>query len=273
MVERVKHRFITCSLLICILSALAVAGCVPEATTPMATHSFTGEAAQSHRMLIVFLPGKGDGGERFLTEGFVDAVRKTGVPADMMAVDAHLGYYLERTLPTRLKEDVITPARGRGYRQIWLVGISLGGFGALWYDIEHPGDVAGIVVLAPYLGERDLIDEIALKGGMTDWRPPSEDVMDDQHRIWKGLKQYERNEKNRGRMYLGYGRQDRFAGACGLLAPVLPAAQVVTVEGGHDWQTWLLLWNDILPRLPLASGETALKRPSLILPGSTSRES
>jgi pimeloyl-ACP methyl ester carboxylesterase len=234
------------------LSALTAAGCVPATTTPLTTISFTRGGDSAHPLLLVFLPGRGDGGASYDAEGFVAAVRRAGIPADMMAVDAHMGYYLERILPTRLHHDIITPAQRQGYREIWLIGISLGGFGALWYDIEHPGDLAGVVALAPYLGDPDVIGEVVRAGGLAAWQPPPDEVLDDQHKIWRGLKAYQGREKTMARLYLGYGRQDKFAEADGLLAAVLPSDQLFTIKGGHNWATWRILWDEILKKSALA---------------------
>jgi pimeloyl-ACP methyl ester carboxylesterase len=221
---------------------------------PIPIVRFDQEGKPPKPVLLVFLPGRGDNGARFDTEGFVSAARRAGIPADMIAVDAHMGYYLERNLPEKLYRDVITPARLRGYRHIWLVGISMGGLGALWYDIGHPGDLAGIVILAPYLGDPEVVAEVVRAGGMSAWQP-ADAVPDDQRKIWKGLKVYEDREKSRGRVFLGYGRQDRFAEANGLLAAVLPPEQVFLIDGGHDWETWKDLWARILRRLPLNGGD------------------
>ncbi|MGE5173202.1 MAG: hypothetical protein ACM3MD_05175 [Betaproteobacteria bacterium] len=62
----------------------------------------------------------------------------------MIVVNAHMGYYLNGTVFTRLKEDVIEPAKARGYDQIWLVGNSLGGYGSISY-----GNVLRISVITP----------------------------------------------------------------------------------------------------------------------------
>jgi pimeloyl-ACP methyl ester carboxylesterase len=234
------------------LFACMMAGCVPAATTPVSTVRFGLEGEPQKPVLLVFLPGRGDNGARFETEGFVAAVRRAGVQADMMAVDAHLGYYQERTLLPRLREDVIAPAKQRGYRQIWLVGISLGGFGALWYDIENPGDLAGVVAVAPYLGGPEVVSEVGRAGGLAAWNPPQEGAIDDQHRIWRGMKTYAEREKSGKRLFLGYGLQDSFAEADGLLAAVLPPDQVFSCSGGHDWRTWRVLWDRVLGNLPLA---------------------
>src|SRR6266550_1965963 len=96
-------------------------------------------ADQQTEELIIFLPGVGDVLEDYETNGFIEAVLKSGAPADMIVVDAHFGYYLRRIVIERLRTDVIGPARATGgYKKIWLAGISLGGFGALLYASEHP---------------------------------------------------------------------------------------------------------------------------------------
>ena len=84
--------------------------------------------------LFIFLPGIGDVLEDYETNGFIEAVLQSGAPADMIVVDAHFGYYLRQIVIERLRADVIAPARVTGgYKEIWLAGISLGGFGALLY--------------------------------------------------------------------------------------------------------------------------------------------
>ena len=104
---------------------------------------------------------------------------------------------------------------------------------------------------SPYLGEPEVIGEVGRAGGLVAWHPAAHGELDDQHKIWRGLKKYERQEKNRQRVYLGYGRDDKFAEADGLLAAVLPPDQVFTCAGGHDWPTWRILWERILPSLPM----------------------
>src|ERR1043165_3038605 len=102
--------------------------------------------------LVVFLPGRGDRAEDFEGRGLLAAAREAGLRADVLAVDAHLAYYYKRVITERLWEDVVLPARARGYRRLWLVGISLGGLGSTSLAKEHPDAVAGILAVAPYLG-------------------------------------------------------------------------------------------------------------------------
>ncbi len=146
-------------------------GCVPPAKTPMRTVYFTAAEPAGNHLLLVFLPGKGDQPESYETEGFVESVKKLNLPVDMLGADAHIGYYLQKNFLERLRKDVIMPAKARGYERIWLIGISLGGLGALWYDGSCPGDVEGIVSLAPYLGEPGMAREVSLAGGLAAWNP------------------------------------------------------------------------------------------------------
>lgn len=236
-----------------LLTALAalLSSCTPPTTIPIGTVNFMQSGAGRHQTLLVFLPGLRDSAEVYADEGFIAAARACGIEADMVGVEAHLGYYVEKKFLQRLQEDIIAPAKRQGYRQIWLVGISLGGFGALWYDVEHPDDLTGVVALAPYLGEPPVVSEVGLAGGLAAWKPSTESALDDQRKIWRGLKAYQLREKNSSRVFLGYGRQDKFAQADGLLAAVLPGDQVFTTDGGHDWQTWRVLWDRVLPRLPV----------------------
>ena len=77
------------------------------------------------------LPGRGDRGEVFVREGFEKAGQRLGF--DTIMVDAHFGYYMKRSLIPALDEDIIQPALEAGYENIWLLGVSMGGFGSLLY--------------------------------------------------------------------------------------------------------------------------------------------
>jgi pimeloyl-ACP methyl ester carboxylesterase len=102
--------------------------------------------------LLVLLPGIHDPIDEFETHGFIDAVRQTEQPCDLVSVDAHYGYYDAGTIVERLHQDVIIPAQQAGHSDIKLVGISLGGYGALLYANRHTSEVNTLVLVAPYLG-------------------------------------------------------------------------------------------------------------------------
>lgn len=225
---------------------LLVNGCVsPDA--PMKTINVASPTGNS--CLFVFLPGKGDLADSFKSKGFVTTVKKAGLPVDMIGVGAFLEYYLGKTFPERLRQDVIIPAKEHGYREIWLVGVSMGGLGGLWYDGSYPGEVTGVVALAPYLGDPHMGWEVNLAGGLSGWNPGTISDDDLPRQIWRGLKVYESQEKTYRRVYIGYGLDDALAVADREFAQVLPPQQVFSCSGGHDWGTWHRLWSDILKRM------------------------
>jgi pimeloyl-ACP methyl ester carboxylesterase len=229
------------------LMTLLSAGCAtPRATkVPMDTVLYAQPDA-IHQTLLIFLPGiRGDGTE-YARKGFVQAVRTRNLPVDLLAADAHFGYYAERNLIERLRADVIAPAKAEGYKNIWFVGTSLGGFGSLLYSSQYPDDITGMVVLAPYLGSADVIAEISAAGGLKRWQPGSSVQTDAERRLWAWLKNYAVPDNGLPPLYLGYGRDDKFAAADALLASVLPPRHVDIVSGGHNWSTWKTLWDRML---------------------------
>ncbi len=228
------------------LLLLLSTGCTRLRPTPvpLRTVSYPGNpAAGQPRTLVVLLPGRRDSPEDFGRFHFPELAAQAGARVDMVAADAHLGYYYNRTIVDRLHEDVIAPARKR-YDRIWLAGISLGGTGSLLYTAQHPEDVDGILLLAPFLGEEKVIDEVAAAGGLSGWSPPETLAPDDfQRRMWVWLKG---GVQGKIPIYLGYGRNDGFARANGLLGKVLPPERVFTVPGGHAWKAWKAAWEAFL---------------------------
>jgi pimeloyl-ACP methyl ester carboxylesterase len=203
------------------------------------------------KSLIIFLPGIDDVAEDFERRGFIEDMRRHGIAADAVAVDAHYGYYASRAIHARIAEDVIAAARSSGYEQIWLAGISLGGFGAATYAALNASHIDGLLLFAPYLGDSRLVHEITSAGGVRTWEPGVVLENDYQRNLWAWIKS---NDAKRGLelptdlpIYLGYGQSDRFEPAHALLAALLPASRVYAIPGGHDWRTWKHIWKMILP--------------------------
>jgi len=264
-VKIVKNHFRLfgmCRVVTALLLATLLCGCIPQTKAPIDMIRYDDGDIKGPRTLFVFLHGNGDPNSVFDKEGFVEAVRSRGLPVDMISVDAHIGYYMNASIVTRLKEDVIDPARAKGYDRIWLIGNSLGGFGSLSYAREHPNEISGIVLLGPFLGERQLIKDIRHAGGLLQWEPG--DVLlktkeNDEKHIWIWLKEHSQQgqfgagdkdcPKGQGcvpMIYLGYGTYDRFTYAQDLLASLLLPEHAMTIKGGHDWSTWKKLWEHFL---------------------------
>jgi pimeloyl-ACP methyl ester carboxylesterase len=227
---------------------ISFSGCALFYTTkkPIDTiYYFTGKTPSDS--IIIMLPGGGDEPADFMTNGFIKAIEDSGIRADIIAVDANLGYYFKRNLLPRLHEDVIVPAKQKGYKNIWLIGISMGGLGAMIYAKHYPDNITGLVVLAPFLGYPAVINEVSDAGGLSRWSPKEPIEKDDyQHDLWRWLKGYTRHEENHPRLIIGYGNKDKFAKGAALLADILPKDQVFIVPGRHDWGTWGRIFSLIL---------------------------
>jgi pimeloyl-ACP methyl ester carboxylesterase len=192
--------------------------------------------------LIVMLPGRGGSMKDFEKGRFIDLARQKGITSDILTVDLHEGYYYNRSMIDRLRIDVIEPALKKGYRQIWFVGVSLGGFGALMYAKQNNSKIAGIVLIAPYLGDK-IIDEISSAGGISKWQPRANSSAEDYEiDLWKWLKA----GHGATPLYLIYGADDRMADAHRMLSELLPKEHVITTDGGHDWNAWTSLWTSFL---------------------------
>jgi len=214
----------------------------------------------TNRIMLVMLPGAKARPQDLAQYGFVQALRERSLPIDVVTVEAHLGYYLERSFSQHLTLDIIAPARARDYQRIWLMGISLGGMGSLIYALEHPADIEGIILLAPFLGVRGTIAEVVRAGGLARWQPDAIKADDDERRLLAWIKAYQPAAAASPKIYLGYGRDDRFAAASNMLAECLPAERVMTIPGGHDWPTWIRLWRHLLDRKPFFRDKEAARK-------------
>ena len=227
---------------------VGLAGCATQlpVTTPIDQIHFQ-SGTRASQNLMVLLPGIGDTPEAFRDKGFIEAVRARNIDADLVAVGAHWGYYDKHMIVERLHYDVILPARAKGYRHIWLVGISLGGWGSLQYVRQHANQIEGMLLLAPFLGEKKIFDEVQAAGGLDAWRPDLADPWDEQRLVLAWLRDFKQSETPL-KFYLSYGASDRFAPPLGRYAARLPPRQVDVIAGGHDWRTWLRLWQRFLDR-------------------------
>jgi pimeloyl-ACP methyl ester carboxylesterase len=190
---------------------------------------------------MVWLPGAYHSAQDFLGAGFAQAVQRRGIPLDLAFIDLELQHLGDRAALHRLHSEQMLPPREMGV-SVWLAGISLGGMIALDFAATYPGDFDGLCLFAPYLGNRMLTAEIAAAPGVAAWEPGELAEGDEERRIWRFIKTREKAPP----LYLGFGRDDRFAAAHALLASVLPSDSVNVIAGGHDWRTWSTLWENFL---------------------------
>jgi pimeloyl-ACP methyl ester carboxylesterase len=237
--------------------AALLCGCVgmTRAPTPMRSIAFDADAPA--QCLFVFLPGMGDRAETFEKRGFVAALRARKLSANILSADATFGYYRTGTFVERLATDVIAPAKARGYREIWLVGPSMGGFGSLFYARAHPADITGVLAIAPYLGQKEVIKEIITAGGLRNWTaPPRVETPDQenyQRELWRWLQAVTQGREPAPLIFAGYGKADRLGISDSLLTAELPPARVFLTEGGHEWPAWQRILDSFLDSPEFAS--------------------
>ena len=203
--------------------------------------------------LLVMLPGVGIKAEDFAEHGFVRAAQESEA-VEIVAARPDLDLYLDGTIAAELERAIIAPARAAGLARIWFLGISLGGMGALLHARACPSGAEGILLLSPFLGTPGLVAEVVGAGGLGAWQPGNVAANDHERQMLAWLKAHVAAPPRPPSLYLGYGRDDRFARGHAMLGDRLPAARVVLSEGGHDWETWLALWQRLLALRPFAAG-------------------
>lgn len=242
-----NSRFLTLGALSFLLSLSA---CVTLTPTEVPLPAIKSETAEHRKdSLVIMLPGRGDRAGTFISHGFQQAGERWGF--DTVAVDAHFGYYRDRSLLPRLHEDIVLPARAAGYKNVWLLGISMGGYGSLLYASQHPDLIDGVILLAPFLGSRSALDEIRDSGGLSKWSKSSSELQDHEIAVWIWL-QNATDQPESTPILLGYGLSDPMAEAYDFLTETLDPSSVYTLEGGHKWTTWGPLWTKIAADLAVA---------------------
>ncbi|MBL8956531.1 MAG: alpha/beta fold hydrolase [Myxococcaceae bacterium] len=230
--------------------ALLSTGCFRLLAAPSPMKAERAVTQPPAKCLIVFLPGVADRANTFAAEGFMEAIKERHLSIDTVAADATVGYYLRGVEVPRLERDVVRPALANGYDQVWMVGVSMGGFGTLHYAATFPARLDGLLLLAPHLGEETVLQQIRDAGGLGQWEPPQSrrfhgaNYTED---TWRWLKGRAIDGRPGPQVYLGFGESDLITGGnADLLASALPRENVLRENGGHSWSTWRRLWNRFL---------------------------
>lgn len=238
------------SILSLLLAVVTLTGCAgkPVAPIPYVAYQNPEQAQESKKLLIML---RGIGGDHLIFEehGLVEGVFDKDYPFDVIAPEAHFGYYRAETLGERLHEDIIVPARENGYEEIWIAGTSMGGLGALMYLTDYPGTIDGVILLSPFLGLSGILSEIEDAGGLDVWEPGPVSDEDWQRSLWAWLQKYDRNLVEQTEIYLGYGDRDLFTRGQKILATALPEDHTTVVDGGHTYDTLRRLWSHYMGNL------------------------
>lgn len=208
--------------------------------------------------VLVLLPGLGDSPERFREHGFHEAARHSPEPCDVVTVDSHFGYYRDAVLVERVARDLLTPLRAR-YERTWLVGVSLGGYGAALVAEARPDLVDGVVLISPFLGVprtvRPFVERLEAAGGLRQYQGPfAKRTKPRRHfleaePVWEWLAGRARSDEG-PRVVLAWGDADGFAWKHRVVGAALDDDDVVQLQGGHTWETFGALWREVAAASP-----------------------
>jgi pimeloyl-ACP methyl ester carboxylesterase len=243
------------------LAAVGLAGCIVigDSSVPIGTVAATAPQPSAERTLVIVLPGFGSDAADLEGRGIARAIQESWPEADVLLTSATFAYYRDGKLVPRLREEIVQPSSREGYRRIWLAGASLGGMGALLYEREYPGELEGIALFAPYLGDGKLLDEIRAAGGPRKWDPgslPAEMNADNfQRQVWKMIKGWADRPELARRVWLACGTSDHLIDAARLLAPEVPEGHYLELSGGHTWRLWVRAAKELFSRVRRESKE------------------
>lgn len=238
-----------------VLAAALLGGCyfLQSPTRPLPALTVVREEGARQPCLIVFLPGMLDGPDTYLRYGFPQDVIASGAACDSVAVNLHARHYGQIGIADAVWEDVLAPALARGYDEIWLVGVSMGGLGALLTASEHARHVDGVILLSPFLGEEAFVRSVAEGGGLAEWRAP--DPLPERRTaenysvfLWSWLRGLIDDPESMPQLYLGFANGERLEPGAQVLAEVLPEGHVLRRDGEHNWATWRPLFRTLLGR-------------------------
>ena len=242
-----------------LLAGLGAAACASfgDSRAPIATELLPAPQPSPLRTLVIVLPGRNDGGRGANERGMARAIHEAWPGADVLLASATYVYYRDGKMVERLHEDVVEPALRAGYRRIWLAGASMGGTGAMLYERAHPGTVTGVVLFAPFLGDKPLLEEIRRAGGVRQWDPgplPAEvDARNYQRQVWKYVRE---QSALASRVWLACGSDDYLLSGARLLAATLPEGRFVEMPGGHDWRTWSRIGKTVFSQIRTQEPDT-----------------
>ena len=241
-----------------LLAALGLAACAPigDSSVPIPTEIIQAPQPSAARTLVIVLPGRHDEGRGANERGMAQAIQEAWPRADVLLASAAFAYYRDGKLVERLHYDVVAPAQRDGYRRIWLAGASMGGMGAMLYERAHPGTLAGVVLFAPFLGDKALLEEIRSAGGVRQWDPgplpPEVNARNYQRQVWKHIREH----SGTGRLWLACGSDDYLMSGARLLATTLPEGRFVEMPGGHDWRTWSRIGKTVFSHIRTLEPDT-----------------
>lgn len=237
-----KKRFWRFSLPALLMTSSCATLIQPKTVTPI-VYEAEGDPATA-QSLVILLPGIRDRMRDFRSQGFI-SIAQPYLDAEpgtaLLAVDAHWGYYRERSIDERLQQDILDPFADA---RMTFTGISLGGFGATLMAMREPQRTQRLILLSPFLGADDYeyLERLRTQGPVD--LAGDEDLETALNRVWRYLLDPQRSTP----VVLAYGESDRFAPYYEHLRSLdPPRLEFIAIRGAHTWDTWRSLWIALAP--------------------------
>lgn len=204
--------------------------------------------------LLILVHGRMDTAKSFDEAGLIQDLRDRGSTADIVSLGAAPDLFRRRIFADSVEQQVVAPARAQGYERVFIAGVSRDGMGVLTYARKYPNSVDGVLVIAPFLGPRALVEDIerqgptswnleaaspSVKSMMAGWAPAR-----DLPEMWAWL--YQLDSEPHPPLHMAWGTTDGFAPTVEKVAARMPASHSYATEGEHDWETWRRLWGMFL---------------------------
>lgn len=245
-------------------ATIALGGCyfTRSPSRPLPGLAFMRDGDVRQRCLVIFVPGFLDGPDTYREHGFPDDLLGSGAECDSVAVDLHMRYYAEPGVSEVLWEDIVSPAISRGYEEIWLVGISMGGLGTTLTARAHPEAIDGVILLSPFLGDPGVAQQVDEAGGLAEWRPGTlpEQMDGDNYTVflWTWLRGLVDDPDSMPPIFLGWAEEEQLAPVARVLGAALPEGHTLTTDGGHNWATWRPIFRRLLARARIGRARTTV---------------
>jgi hypothetical protein len=226
-----------------IMSLLVLSACAELAELPVERNRETIAATQGdHDKLVVVLAEISDTVGELKRAGIAEAIQRGMPDADVELIAMPLPFTSKGQPANNIHNDIVQPAKSRGYREIYLAGVSKGALEAIMYEREHRGEIQGLVLISPVIGKDALINEIEDAGRLSTWNPGALPREIDRHaaprEAWRHMKSWIGDRARTRNVWLICGQDDPASPTAKIIADVLPRRNVVFLPGNRDWKAW-----------------------------------
>ena len=191
------------------------------------------------------------------TMAFFLLAREHGIKADLVAASVHVAHFLKGKVTERIDKDIFQLIDKEQYKNIWVVGLSLGGLNSLLVLKKYDKKLCGAITLAPYLLNKKLTDEFEKEDNSKGWMPSLGAYNDITEERIENVLVWLRTKADRSKIYIGYGDKDVYGSGQEKLASLLINKNSIVVKGKHNWETGKRIWKQQL----LTRQQTGLLQP------------